>query len=137
MIAHGRTYQDVAREISDGLASGSVVLEGESTENELGLLAGMLFQYLTPRKVAFVAGRAGSIGAGSPAAIGGISQVMIQIDPKAYEELPEHVKASFNKRTQDLRDRGVKIKIKDLKGKPFYMPESVEMSHNSILRSSS
>jgi len=129
MIGLRRTYRDVAKEISEGLASGSVVPESESTENEMGLLAGLLFQYLSPRKVAFVVGDSGSMGM-----IHSSSQVMIQIDPKAYESLPEDVKARFNKKTQELREKGVKIKIKDLKGKPIDMTGIIGITPNAASR---
>lgn len=111
MIGLRNTYRDVARELSDGLRSGHVVLEQESTMDEVGLFAGLLFQYFAPRKVAFVVGSASSMGI-----FGSNSQIMVQIDPKDFEKMPEEVKADFYMTTKDLINRGVKIKIKDLKG---------------------
>ena len=121
MIGFRRTYRDVAKEISEGLTSGDVVLDAESPQNEMALLADFLFHYLAPRKVAFVVGGSGRMGR-----ISGRSQVLIQIDPRAYQSLPEDVKARFHSRTQHLREKGVRIKVKDLQGRPVDMIECGE-----------
>jgi hypothetical protein len=128
MMRYLKTYQEVARELSEGLASGSVTLEEEPMQNEIGGLAALLFEYLPPRKFAFARGGSTSIGlvAGSP-------KMMIQIDPKAYENLPGDVKASFLQRTKKLREKGVKIKIKDLKGKVFSMSVPDERADDGVV----
>ena len=113
MIFQRRTYQDVAKEISDGLMSGDVVLESEPAQGEMGLLAALVFQHLTPRKVAYTIGAARSMGG----VLSKPSQVMFQIDPKEYENLPEDVKARFSIKTRELTQRGVKVIIRDLKGR--------------------
>jgi hypothetical protein len=118
MIGLRRTYRDVARELSDGLSTGHIVLEKESTPDELGMFALLLFQHLAPRKVAFFG--AGSSGLGM---FRSHSQIMVQIDPNEFENLPKEVKANLVIRTQELASKGFKIKIKDLKGNAFYAME--------------
>ena len=113
MIFPRRTYQDVAEEISDGLLSGDVLLESEPAEAEMGLLAAMVFQHLTPRRVAYTVGAAGSVGG----ILSKPSRVMLQIDPKEYENLPEEVRASLSIKTRRLMEKGVKVTVRDLKGR--------------------
>jgi hypothetical protein len=115
MIGLRRTYREVARELSEGLQSGQISLDEEPTMDEMGLLAGLVFQYFAPKKVAFVLGATGSAGI-----VGANPQIMIQIDPKDYENLPNEAKVHFSMKTQELTDKGVKIKFKDLHGNTFF-----------------
>jgi hypothetical protein len=115
MIGLRRTYGEVAKELSEGLRSGQIGLEEVPTMDEMGLLAGLVFQYLAPKKVAFILGATGSAGI-----VGSHPQIMIQIDPKDYENLPDEAKARFSIKTQELTGKGVKIKFKDLHGNTFY-----------------
>lgn len=118
MIGLPRTYHDVAKEISEGLASGCVLLESESIGNEMWQFAGLLVQYLAPKKVAFVVRNTTARGT-----VGGRSLVMMQIDPEAFESLSEEIKTRFSEQAQDLRSKGVEIKIKDLRGERIYLDE--------------
>jgi hypothetical protein len=116
MIGLRRTYSEVAHELATGLESGKLTLENESTDQELSFFAALLFQYLAPRKLAFAVGTIHGIEM-----LPSNAQLMVQFDPKVYESLPEEVRVAFDTKMQELIERGVKIKAKDLNGKPINM----------------
>jgi hypothetical protein len=133
MIGLRRTYQDVAREISEGLSSGHVILKNDSTQDEMGFLAALFFRHLAPKKVAFVVGASASTGGFSEEN----SRIMIQLDPENYENLPEEVKASLNLKTRELIEKGVKFKVKDLEGKTIDISRFINMNRDTAIRPSS
>jgi hypothetical protein len=111
MIFLKKTYRDVAREISEGLASGSVTLESPEIRSDIGILTAFLFQYLHPTRLAYAITGAAGVGT-----LAGRPNLTVEIEPEEYEGLPDEVKTRLREQLQELQQKGAEIEIRDARG---------------------
>ena len=114
MIRACRTYQDVAKELSEGIASGTVTLGEDDQRNALGMLAAFLIRSLSSTRLEYLAR--------------GLFRMTVEVTEDEFFCLPDHVKLELKERLKELEERGVEVEIKDVGGRTilFARPHPVE-----------
>ena len=103
------TYPDVAREIAEGLESGEIAFEGEDeVERDLGLLSFVLFRFLSPTMLNYVASTSQL-----PARE---HRLAFEVAREAIEDLPDKMRNDLVACVGRLREKGVVVEIKDRDG---------------------
>jgi hypothetical protein len=111
-IFRPHTYQEVAREIAEGLKSGDVVLEEEGTPHELASIAMLFFGFTSPTRLIYTTAAAGGVGraATSP-------KLIVDIKEEEILRIPERRRRELSTLIKEMKERGAEIEIRDSGGR--------------------
>jgi hypothetical protein len=111
------TYQEVAREIAEGLSAGEVLLERDETREELASFAWFALNFVHPAKISYIASAPHPEGAASVPSQG---KLTMEIAPEEFESLPQEVRNQVLHQSEELRRKGIQVDVTDPEGRPLH-----------------
>jgi hypothetical protein len=111
------TYQEVAREIAEGLGTGEVLLERDETREELASFAWFALNFVHPAKISYIASAAHPAGA---ATVPGQGKLTMEIAVDEFESLPQEVRNQVLHQSEELRRKGILVEVTDPEGRPLH-----------------